>query len=79
MGRRRAGDALGGAAHRGAESGDGGDFPHGGGCTLSALITGRLACGEGLEAAVRWSKERLSRAIAGSVRVGEGLRVLPLD
>jgi len=55
-----------------------GDF-HGGGCTLSALITGRLACGDELEAAVRWSKERLTRAIAGSVRVGDGLRVLPLD
>jgi hydroxymethylpyrimidine/phosphomethylpyrimidine kinase len=61
-----------------------GDF-HGGGCTLSALITGRLALREGalddeqLAAAVRWSKERLSRAIAASVRVGEGLRVLSLD
>lgn len=61
-----------------------GDF-HGGGCTLSALITGRLALHDGpigddaLEAAVRWSKERLTRAIAESVRVGEGLRVLVLD
>lgn len=55
-----------------------GDF-HGGGCTLSALITGRLAGGEGMEAAVRWSKQRLSRAIAESVQVGEGLRVLALD
>ncbi len=61
-----------------------GDF-HGGGCTLSALITGRLALLEGkpgaeaLEAAVRWSKERLTAAIEASVTVGEGLRVLPLD
>jgi hydroxymethylpyrimidine/phosphomethylpyrimidine kinase len=61
-----------------------GDF-HGGGCTLSALITGRLALheglpdDEGLATAVRWSKERLSRAIAASVRVGEGLRVLALE
>ena len=61
-----------------------GDF-HGGGCTLSALITGRLALHEGrlsaeaLEAAVRWAKERLTRAIVASVSVGEGLRVLPLD
>lgn len=58
-----------------------GDF-HGGGCMLSALIAGRLALGEGavtdeaVEAAVRWSKERLGRAIARSVAVGEGLRVL---
>lgn len=61
-----------------------GDF-HGGGCTLSALITGRLACVDGavddaaLVAAVRWSKSRLTRAIEDSVRVGDGLRVLPLD
>jgi hydroxymethylpyrimidine kinase/phosphomethylpyrimidine kinase len=60
-----------------------GDF-HGGGCTLSALITGRLAGVEGavddaaLVAAVRWAKERLTRAIECSMRVGEGLRVLPL-
>lgn len=61
-----------------------GDF-HGGGCTLSALIAGRLAGLDGavgddaLEAAVRWSKERLTRAIVRCVRVGEGLRVLALD
>jgi hydroxymethylpyrimidine/phosphomethylpyrimidine kinase len=61
-----------------------GDF-HGGGCTLAALITGRLALGAGpadeaaIDAAVRWSKERLGRAIAASVKVGEGLRVLALD
>ncbi len=61
-----------------------GDF-HGGGCTLSALIAGRLALREGkpgteaLEADVRWAKERLTAAIAASVTVGEGLRVLPLD
>ncbi len=61
-----------------------GEF-HGGGCTLSALITGQLALREGkpgaeaLEAAVRWSKERLTAAIAASVTVGEGLRVLPLE
>ena len=58
-----------------------GDF-HGGGCTLSALITGRLALRAGmvheelLVDAVRWSKRRLSGAIEASVRVGEGLRVL---
>lgn len=57
-----------------------GDF-HGGGCTLSALITGRLAVegGAAIEDAVRWAKERLTAAIAASVQVGDGLRVLPLD
>jgi hydroxymethylpyrimidine kinase/phosphomethylpyrimidine kinase len=58
-----------------------GDF-HGGGCTLSALITGRLALRPGmvdeelLLDVVQWSKRLLSGAIEASARVGEGLRVL---
>ncbi len=61
-----------------------GDF-HGGGCTLSALITGRLAAGAApmddasLLDAVRWARARMERAIARRVRVGVGLAVLPLD
>lgn len=61
-----------------------GDF-HGGGCTLSALIAGRLALwddavdDDAIEAAVRWAKRRLTAAIEASARVGEGLRVLPLE
>ena len=49
---------------------------HGGGCTLSALITGRLARGEGLMAAIKWSKRTLQVALENALDVGGSLRVL---
>lgn len=62
---------------------------HGGGCTLAALIAGRLAvtAGEGSGAltdaaivdAARWARSVLASAIEARLDVGDGLRVLPLD
>jgi hydroxymethylpyrimidine kinase/phosphomethylpyrimidine kinase len=56
---------------------------HGGGCTLAALVAGRLAAssarpgdGEALVAATRWAKRRLGAAIGRAERVGRGLLVL---
>lgn len=49
---------------------------HGLGCTLSALITGHLALGEDLAAAVRLSHRAIQRALATPRAVGEGLCVL---
>lgn len=43
---------------------------HGTGCTYSAAITARLACGDSLTAAVRGAKEFITSAIRGSVRIG---------
>jgi hydroxymethylpyrimidine/phosphomethylpyrimidine kinase len=51
---------------------------HGTGCALSAAITARLARGESLEPAVRAAKEWVARAIAGSVALGKGARLLAL-
>ncbi len=51
---------------------------HGAGCTLSALITGRLARGEGLMPAVKWSKRALQAALEAPLDVGGALRVLAL-
>lgn len=44
---------------------------HGTGCTYSAAITGYLALGCGLSAAVGMAKEHITQAIAQSVRVGK--------
>lgn len=58
---------------------------HGGGCTLAALVAGRLAVGAAGEVpdtaiidAARWAKDVLACAIDGAADVGDGLRVLPL-
>jgi hydroxymethylpyrimidine/phosphomethylpyrimidine kinase len=45
---------------------------HGTGCVLSAAVTARLARGEALAEAVRGAKAFVARAIAASVRIGEG-------
>jgi hydroxymethylpyrimidine/phosphomethylpyrimidine kinase len=59
---------------------------HGTGCSLSALIAGRLAAGAKVArrlpteaeiiAAVRWARARLDRALARPLVTGAGLRVL---
>ena len=49
---------------------------HGSGCTLSSLIAGRLARGDGLRAAVRFAKRTLQVALLGAVDVGGHLSVL---
>jgi hydroxymethylpyrimidine/phosphomethylpyrimidine kinase len=57
---------------------------HGAGCSFASLIAGRLAAHEApltdaaILQAVRWAKARVSRAIAGATRIGDGLLVLPL-
>jgi hydroxymethylpyrimidine/phosphomethylpyrimidine kinase len=51
---------------------------HGGGCTLSALITARLARGESLKTALAWSKRTLLPALEDLVDVGGKLRVIVL-
>ena len=51
---------------------------HGTGCALSAAITARLARGESLEPAVRAAKDWVARAIAESVALGKGARILGL-
>lgn len=45
---------------------------HGTGCVLSAAVTARLARGEALAEAVSGAKTFVARAIAASVRIGEG-------
>ncbi len=45
---------------------------HGTGCVLSAAITGYLALGESLPAAIELSKEFVTRAIRNSLRLGKG-------
>jgi hydroxymethylpyrimidine/phosphomethylpyrimidine kinase len=52
---------------------------HGTGCALSAAIAARLARGEALEDAARGAKAWVARAIAASVAIGKGARVLRLD
>jgi hydroxymethylpyrimidine/phosphomethylpyrimidine kinase len=52
---------------------------HGAGCTLSALIAGRLAVGDGLVDAVRWAKRVHHRALARAIDVGGDLAVLSVD
>src|SRR5439155_23073615 len=57
--------------------------PHGTGCTLSSLVAGRLAPARSIDdaaivAAVRWAKRRLARGLARSLRIGDGLSVIPL-
>jgi hydroxymethylpyrimidine/phosphomethylpyrimidine kinase len=56
---------------------------HGTGCALASLVAGRLALRPHrrldraeLVEAIRWAKRTLHAAIAGSVDVGEGMRVL---
>lgn len=49
---------------------------HGGGCTLAALIAGRLAGGDSLVDACRWAKRRLARSVAQAFRVGGRLYVV---
>ncbi|UCE91383.1 MAG: bifunctional hydroxymethylpyrimidine kinase/phosphomethylpyrimidine kinase [Methanobacteriota archaeon] len=46
---------------------------HGTGCALSSFIAARLAIGDGLEDAVRTSKEMTFKSIRGSRRVGRGV------
>jgi hydroxymethylpyrimidine/phosphomethylpyrimidine kinase len=49
---------------------------HGGGCTLSSLIAGRLAVGDELLPAIVWSKKALQKALRKLVNVGGHLRVI---
>jgi hydroxymethylpyrimidine/phosphomethylpyrimidine kinase len=56
---------------------------HGTGCALASLVAGRLACRphrrldhDELVSAIRWAKRTLHAAIARSVDVGDGMRVL---
>ena len=49
---------------------------HGGGCALSSLIAGRLACGDGIPRAVRFAKRALHAALARAIDVGGDLAVL---
>jgi hydroxymethylpyrimidine/phosphomethylpyrimidine kinase len=55
---------------------------HGGGCFLAACIAGHLAAGggastaEAIEAAARFAKRRLTRAVAAATDIGDGLLVL---
>ncbi len=55
---------------------------HGGGCFLAACIAGHLAAHEApptaaaIEAAVRFAKRRLTRAVAAATDIGDGLLVL---
>jgi hydroxymethylpyrimidine/phosphomethylpyrimidine kinase len=49
---------------------------HGTGCTLAALVAGRLARGERLLDAVRWAKRAQTRAVSRPFDVGRGARVL---
>lgn len=49
---------------------------HGGGCILASFIAARLALGDGIEAAVRWSKKAHHKALARAVDVGGEMRVL---
>ena len=50
---------------------------HGTGCTYSAAITAHLARGCGLPEAVTRAKDFVTRAIAGSVRIGKHTALLP--
>ncbi|HEU4409236.1 MAG TPA: hydroxymethylpyrimidine/phosphomethylpyrimidine kinase [Polyangiaceae bacterium] len=59
---------------------------HGGGCTLAALVAGRLAAAgaaardaEAIAGAARWAKRRLGAAIGRPERVGRGLLVLDVS
>jgi hydroxymethylpyrimidine/phosphomethylpyrimidine kinase len=49
---------------------------HGTGCTLAAAISARLACGDGLEDAVRGAKAYLTEGLRRSYTVGRGRGVL---
>lgn len=49
---------------------------HGGGCTLASLIAGRLAYGDPLRDALKWSKRTLDRALGNLRNVGGELRVV---
>jgi hydroxymethylpyrimidine/phosphomethylpyrimidine kinase len=57
---------------------------HGAGCTLSALIAGRLAANasgpteEAIVIAVRFARARIQSALVNASRLGGGLSVLPL-
>ncbi|MFO0664999.1 MAG: bifunctional hydroxymethylpyrimidine kinase/phosphomethylpyrimidine kinase [Polyangiaceae bacterium] len=52
---------------------------HGGGCTLASLIAGRLAHGDELRDALKWSKRALDRALPHLRNVGGELRVIVFD
>lgn len=51
---------------------------HGGGCSLSAYVTGALALGVELRRAVKAGKRAISKSVARAEDVGDGLRVLPV-
>jgi len=56
---------------------------HGTGCVLSSLIAGRLASAgraddDAIVEAVRWAKQKLRRALAQPLAIGDGLLVVPL-
>ena len=52
---------------------------HGGGCTLASLIAGRLAHGDALKDALKWSKRTLDRALPKLRNVGGELRVIVFE
>ncbi|MCC6646116.1 MAG: bifunctional hydroxymethylpyrimidine kinase/phosphomethylpyrimidine kinase [Polyangiaceae bacterium] len=49
---------------------------HGAGCTLAALIAGRMAKGASTVDAARWAKRRLTLAVGRAARVGGRLHVV---
>jgi len=49
---------------------------HGGGCVLASLIAGRLAQGEAMLTAARWSKKAHHAALKNAANVGGEMRVL---
>lgn len=49
---------------------------HGSGCTLAALLCGRLAAGASMDVALLWAKNALFRALCELVDVGGPMRVL---
>ena len=49
---------------------------HGAGCTMSALVAGRLARGDGLMPALKWAKRTMLPALENVLDVGGALRVL---
>lgn len=51
-----------------------GEF-HGSGCTLAAATAGRLALGEGMEAALEQAQRYTHRALASSYAIAEGQRI----
>jgi hydroxymethylpyrimidine/phosphomethylpyrimidine kinase len=57
-------------------AGDGGHGVHGTGCTLASAVAARLALGDDVEEAARRAQEYVAGALAHTVAIGRGARVL---